>query len=156
MTASPARVRNGRIACCNTDSRPFELRTDRRCAGADGLVPRADDAWEALRLSRELFRPAVVRFVERVVVAHRRRSRPQQKPQVAPVDRQMLELEDRTGLQKFVEILGLEADRWQGHAGLDATLDLQQFNLQIGSRGQVGLSLFQTPQLGDFPCLWAS
>ena len=102
-------------------------------------------------MSRELFRPAVIRFVERIVVAHRRGSRPQQKPQVAPVDRQMLELQDRTGFQKVVEIRGLEPDRWQGHAGLDATLDLQEFNLQIGSRGQVRLSLFQTPQLGDFP-----
>ena len=29
-------------------------------------------------------------------------------------------------------------------------------SMQIGSRGQVRLSLFQTPQLGNFPCLWAS
>ena len=156
MTASPARVRNGRIACWSTDSRPLQLRADRRCARADGLVPRADDAREALGLSRELFRPAVVRFVERIVVAHRRGRGPQQKPQVAPVDRQMLELQDRTRLQKVVQIVGLEPDRRQRHAGLDAPLDLQELDLQIGSRGQVGLILFQSPQLGDFACLRAS
>ena len=109
-----------------------ELRADGAGAGPHGFVPRADDARQTFGLAREVFRPLVIGVLERLVVAHRRRGRAQQEPQVAPIDRQVLELQDGPVGEQSLQVLGLEPDGWQRHAGLDAALHLKQLDLQVG------------------------
>jgi hypothetical protein len=84
------------------------------------------------------------------MLAHRRRGRAQQKSHVAPINRQMLELQNRARREQTVEILGFELDRRQRHARLDATLQLQKLDLKVNSRGKVRLFLLQPPKLRDF------
>jgi hypothetical protein len=51
----------------------------------------------------------------------------------------MFELQDRTTGQKVVEVGGLELDRGQRHPALNATLELQQFDLQVHGGAQIRL-----------------
>ena len=57
--------------------------------------------------------------------------------------------------EQAVQILRLEPDRRQRHARLDAPLQLEQLDLQIGGGRQVRLILLQPPQLGDLAGLRA-
>ena len=103
----------------------------------------------AFGLQGQVFRAAVVGVVERLVVPHGRGCGAQQEPQVAPVDRQVFELQDRSGREQAVQILRLEPDGRQRYARLDSPLQLEQLDLEVGSGGEVGLILLQSPQLGD-------
>ena len=79
-------------------------------ARLSGFVPRANDARQPIGLAGQLIGAPVIVVLERVVVPHGRGRRPQQEPQVAPVDRQVLELQDRAVREQAVEIFGLEPD----------------------------------------------
>ena len=82
--------------------------------------------------------------------AHGVRRRAHQKPQIAPVDRDLVEGEDRLARgQQAVEMLRLEVHSRKGHARLHPPVQLEQLNLQVGRRPEVGLILFQPPELDD-------
>ncbi len=101
------------MACCSTGSRPGGLVAHRRRRRAHRLVPGADDVGELLGIARQSLRPPVIGFVERIVIAHRGRRAAQQEPQVGPVDRQVLELEDGPVREQRVQVLGVQLDRRQ-------------------------------------------
>ena len=84
------------------------------------------------------------------MIPHRRGRGPQQEPQVAPVDRQVLELQDRASCEQAVEVFRFEPDRRQRHARLNATLQLQQLDLEVRGGGKIRLILFEPPQLDNF------
>ena len=89
------------------------------------------------------------------MLAHRRGGRAEQEAHVAPIHRQMLELEDRTGREQAVQILGIEPDGRQRHASLHPPLELQQLDLQVRRGGKIRLFLLQPPELGDLTRLGA-
>jgi hypothetical protein len=47
-------------------------------------------------------------------------------------------------------VLGVEPDCRQRHARLHTALHLQQLDLQIHGRAQIGVVFLQSPELGDF------
>ena len=54
-----------------------------------------------------------VRLIERVVTAHGRRGRAQEKPHLTPLERQLLELQDRSRGELCVDEVRIESDRRQ-------------------------------------------
>ena len=97
MTASPARVRNGRIACCSTGSSPAASGLMGAAPGPDRFVPGADDRPAAARRRAQSASTrrksgsssaSCLRIADAVAA--------EQEPHVAPVDRQVLELQDRS------------------------------------------------------------
>ena len=88
-------------------------------------------------------------FLDRLVGPHRRRGGAQQKPQVPPFDRQVLELQHGRGRELRVQIVLVETDRRERDARLHATLQLEQLDLQIHGGREVRLFLFQSSELGD-------
>ena len=148
MIASAERVRNGRIACRIT-VRDRPLRLNRRGRRPRRLVPRAERDRQTDRVPAECLDPPEIRIVERVVIAHRRGRRAQQEAQVPPVDRHVLELQHRRCGQPAVQIVRLERNRGQRHPRLDAPLELQQLDLQVRRRCEIGLFLLEPPELGN-------
>jgi len=84
------------------------------------------------------------------VRAHRRGRGPHQEPDVAPVDFQMVELEDRPAREEARQVCGFEIDGWQRDPRLDAPLQLQQLDLKIDRGSKVRLLFFQAAKLDDF------
>ena len=148
--ASAARVRIGRIACSSTVSSPStSAGTPPPRPGR--FVPGADDEGEPLGVAGDDVDLPQIGGLERFVRAHRPGRRPHEEADVAPVNLEMLETEQRPGGEQARQIVAVQPDRWKGHAGLDTPLQLQQLDLQIDGRGEVRLFVFQAPELDYFP-----
>ena len=128
---------------------PFDFR---RHAGPETrrFVPGADDEGEPLGVAGDDVDLAEIGGLERFVRAHRSGRRPHEEADVAPVDLEMLETEERPGGEQARQIVAVQPNRWKGYPSLDAPLQLQQLDLQIDGRGEVRLFVFQAPELDYF------
>ena len=69
----------------------------------------------------------------------------------------MLELQDRSLRQQRVQVVRIQVDRGKRHACVDPAVNLQEFDLQIDRRPEVGLFLLQPAKfenLARFGALW--
>jgi hypothetical protein len=89
------------------------------------------------------------------MAAHGGCGRAQQKPQITPLDRQLRELQHRRRRELRIQVVGVESNRRQRHARLHAPLELQQLDLQVRGRRELGLLLFEPPELCDLARLRA-
>ena len=121
-----------------TAARPHALRTSRHGRGS------------CSRVTREHLDTAEVRLLERLVVAHRRRRRPQQEPHVAPVDRNVLELQDRTVGEQAVQVVGVERIDGSGTRDCTRRCSCSSSICRSTAGREVGLLVLQPPQLDDF------
>jgi hypothetical protein len=115
------------------------------------VVPGADDDGEALGVARDDLDPAQVGWFERFVRAHRCGCGPDEKANIAPVDLEVLETEQRSGRELARQVVAVEPDRRKGHTSLDAALQLQQFDLQVDGRREIGLLVLEPSELDNFP-----
>ena len=150
MTASAERVRNGRIACSSTGSRPSASAWMGAAFGPVASYHERSAPGSALRIPAQRFDAAKVPVLEGLVRPHRRGRGPQQKPQVAPLNRQMFEAQDGRGRELRVQVVPVETDGRERDARLHAPLQLEQFDLQIDGRPEVRLFLFQSSEFGNF------
>ena len=113
------------------------------------VVPHPDGRRQLVGVSRERLGAAVVDFFQRLVRAHGGSRRAQQETDIVPVDDQMIELQDRAVAEQVVQVFGLEFDGRQPEPGLDAALELNEFDLEIGGGRELGLIVLQSPELDD-------
>ena len=67
---------------------------------------------------------------------------PQDPPEIAPVDRNLVESQQRTGR-------GVRRRSREWHPALDAPFDGEQLQLEVDGGREVGLSVLQGPQFSD-------
>ena len=83
--------------------------------------------------------------------AHRGRGRPHQKAHVAPVDFQVVELQNRAGREETRRDTSASSSiAGSGTRRLNAPLQLQQLDLKIGGGREIRLLFLQAPKLDDF------
>ena len=148
--ASAARVRIGRIACSSTVSSP-STSAGNAAPEARRFVPGANDEGEPLGVAGDDVDLAEIGGLERFVRAHRPGRRPDEEADVAPVDLQMLETEERPGGEQARRDSRCPAESMEGYSRLDPPLQLQQLDLQINGRREVRLFVFEASELDYFP-----
>ena len=128
---------------------PRRIGVNRRRAVLRRLVPRAEHNRQPFGIAAKFSIRLKSCVVERIVAAHRGCRRAEQEAQVAPFDRQVFEVQYRRRCELRVEVIGIQANRRQRHARLHTALQLEQLDLQVDGRREIGLLLLESPELGD-------
>ncbi len=112
-------------------------------------IPGSDDGRELLGVAGHRFDLAEVALVQRLVGPHGGADGADQEAQVAPLDLQVIELQDGSSLEQARQVRGVEPDGRQRHARLDAPLQLEELDLEVNGGGQVRLLFLELAQLED-------
>jgi hypothetical protein len=91
-----------------------------------------------------------VRLVERVMPPHGCGGLANQITHVAVLERDLLEAQERpAGQCGLPDLGGVEAERGQWHAALDAPVQAEQIELKVDGRREVGVFVPDPGELGD-------
>jgi hypothetical protein len=111
------------------------------------LVPRGHDRFD-LPVARQPLNTVVIGQLERLEAAQNIGGLPNHQAEIAPVDRDLFELQDRTGLL-VVGLAPIERRGRQRDSCLHASLCAEQLDLHVGRRRQIGLRVLELSQLSD-------
>jgi len=114
-------------------------------------VPLLDDGLERVAFARERDDRLVVGDFERVETQQHIGVLPEREPEVAPLERDVAEPHERaSGFLLILQPAVLGRDPRERHAGLQPALDIEERDLQIDGRREIGLRGLEFSQRDDF------